>query len=128
MENIGVRQPTKAELEILRVLWQEGEATVKTINTKLNEHKRVGYTTTLKIMQVMTDKKMLERKIQGRSHLYRPVFKKEEVQGLLVDRLLESAFGGSAKNLVMQALGNRHTSKQELAEIKAFLAEIEKES
>lgn len=125
MKNTSIPQPTNAELEILKFLWKLGPSTVKLINQKLNEIKEVGYTTTLKTMQIMTDKNMLTRDTEGRSHIYSPAFKEEDVQGQMLDRLLNTAFGGSAKKLVMQTLGNHQTSKQELDEIRRFLDEIE---
>lgn len=121
-------QPTQGELEILHVLWRIGAATVRTVNEELSKGKDVGYTTTLKIMQIMFDKKMVSREAHGRGHLYSPLIKQNEVQELLVNKLLDTAFGGSAKQLVMQALGNQKSSIEELSEIKAFIAEIEKGS
>lgn len=119
-------KPTEAEIEILNVLWENGACTVKFINDKLNEKKTVGYTTTLKIMQIMFEKGLLKRTRDKRSHIYEAVYKKEDTQKLLMDKLLDTAFGGSAAKLVMHALGNSDTSKEELDEIKKLLEDIEK--
>jgi predicted transcriptional regulator len=118
-------KPTEAELEILQILWQSGPATVRFVNDKLNFKKEVGYTTTLKIMQLMVEKKLLTRDKGNKSHIYSVAFKKDETQKVLLDKFLESAFGGSASKLVMQALGNRKTSKKEIEEIRKFLDTIE---
>jgi BlaI family penicillinase repressor len=119
-------QPTYAELEILQVLWENGPSTVRFINEQLNEKKNVGYTTTLKIMQIMTDKGILSRQKKGKTHIYQAILKENETQSLLVDKLLKIAFGGSASKLVMQTLGNKKTSKEELQKIKDLIAALEK--
>jgi len=118
-------KPTEAELEILQVLWEKGPCPVKQINDELNLRKPVGYTTTLKIMQIMTDKGLLERSRDGRNHIYYPLLKKEDTQQQMLSRLVQNMFGGSAKNLVMQALGNHQTTAGELAEIKKFIDRLE---
>lgn len=118
-------KPTEAELEILQILWDSGPTTVRFVNDKLNLKKEVGYTTTLKIMQIMTEKNLLARDEENKSHIYSAVYKKDETQKVLLDKFLESTFGGSASKLVLQALGNRKTSKKEIEEIRKFLDEIE---
>ena len=118
-------KPTEAELEILQILWDSGPTTVRFVNDQLNLKKEVGYTTTLKIMQIMTEKNLLARDEENKSHIYSAVYKKDETQKVLLDKFLESAFGGSASKLVLQALGNRKTSKKEIEEIRKFLDEIE---
>ncbi len=120
-------KPTEAELEILQVLWKNGPSTVRTINDKLNEKKYVGYTTTLKIMQIMAEKNLVSRDMESRSHIYKAAYKQDETQKVLLDKLLDTAFGGSASKLVMQALGNKKTSKEEIDEIRKFLDKIEKD-
>lgn len=118
--------PTPAELDILQVLWQCGEAKVQSVNDQLSESKPVGYTTTLKTMQIMEQKGLLGRKKDGKSHIYFPLIAQADTQSSLLDKLLQSAFGGSKSQLVMQLLGSKKTSKKELAEIKAFLEKMEK--
>ena len=119
-------KPTDAELEILQVLWSHGPCTVRFVNEHLNVKKRVGYTTTLKFMQIMTEKKMLGRNEKNRTHIYRPLIAKEETQNLLLDKFLLNAFGGSAMKLVMQALGNHQPTQEELDEIKAYIKKVER--
>ncbi|WKN30503.1 BlaI/MecI/CopY family transcriptional regulator [Porifericola rhodea] len=118
-------KPTEAELEILQVLWQDGPATVREVHDKLAEKRDIGYTTTLKNMQNMVQKGMLSRNEKSRSHIYEASLKQEVTQQMLLDRFMDSAFGGSAMNLVMQALGNRKTSKAELQKIKALINKLE---
>ncbi|MBN2520439.1 MAG: BlaI/MecI/CopY family transcriptional regulator [Bacteroidales bacterium] len=120
------KNPTPAELEILLVLWEESPRTVKEVHEILSSKKDVGYTTTLKIMQNMNAKGMLNRKMEGRGHVYFPVLKKEETQEKLVNRFLNTTFEGSASKLVMQVLGNHQTSSEELQKIKDLINQIEK--
>lgn len=121
-ENI---KPTESELDILQILWESGPNTVRFVNDKLNEKKETGYTTTLKLMQIMTEKKLLKREEDSRSHIYTAAWKKEDSQKQLLDRVMETAFGGSAAELVMHALGNSKTTKEELQQIKAFIKQME---
>lgn len=125
MTNNSRPGPTEAELEILQVLWKHGPCTVRFVNEKLNEKKEVGYTTTLKIMQIMFDKNILKRDESKRSHLYSPAVKESETQNILLDKFLRTAFAGSAMKLVMQALGNHKTSKEEISRIRDFLDNLE---
>jgi predicted transcriptional regulator len=119
-------EPTGAELEILSILWDKQPLTVREIHDKLSSKKDVGYTTTLKIMQNMTSKGLLERELKGKSHLYTPVYEMEETRENLLNRFLDNAFGGSASSLVMQLLGNSKTSEKELEEIKKVIDQLEK--
>ncbi len=118
--------PSPAELEVLQVLWLLGDAKVQAVNDKLNEIKPVGYTTTLKTMQIMEQKGLLGRKKDGKSHIYFPLIAQAETQYSLLEKLLHSAFSGSKSQLVMQLLGNKKVSKKELTEIKQFLDKLEK--
>ncbi|MCP5049123.1 MAG: BlaI/MecI/CopY family transcriptional regulator [bacterium] len=127
MRNEKISQPTESELEILQILWQEGPCTVRQVNDRLNERKKVGYTTTLKLMQIMVEKNILQRDQQQRSHLYRAAAEEKITRQQLLDRFLQTAFGGSAMNLVMQALGNHKASKEEISRIRELLDEIEGE-
>ncbi len=121
-------KPTNAELEILQILWSEGPSTVKVINDRLSEKKEVRYTTTLKLMQIMLEKGLLKRNEQNRSHIYVPTIQENETQKLLLNKLMETAFGGSAMKLVMQALGNGKTSKEEIDQIREYLKKIESDN
>ncbi|MCK5056900.1 MAG: BlaI/MecI/CopY family transcriptional regulator [Candidatus Aminicenantes bacterium] len=125
MTKNGRPRPTEAELGILQVLWKNGPCTVRFVNDKLNDKKEVGYTTTLKIMQIMFNKNILERDESKRSHLYNPAVKETETQSLLLDKFLQTAFAGSAMKLVMQALGNHKASKEEISRIREFLDNLE---
>jgi len=127
MKKNAVPRPTEAELEILQILWKHGPRTVRFVNDQLNQKKTVGYTTTLKIMQLMFEKNLLKRDETTRSHLYSASAKEKETQGLLLDRFLETAFGGSALKLVMQALGNHNASKEEISQIRKLLDNLEGE-
>jgi len=119
-------KPTASELEVLQILWKNGASTVKSVNDELNTNKIVGYTTTLKIMQIMYEKGLLDREKSGRSHIYKPVPQKDETQNVLLEKILETAFAGSASKLVMQALGRSKTSKKEIEEIKEYLVKLER--
>lgn len=121
----SIPKPTEAELEVLQVLWRHGPGTVRFVNDQLNEQRKVGYTTTLKIMQNMFDKKMLKRDASHRSHLYKPALKENDTQRMLLDRFLHTAFGGSAMKLVLQALGNHNASKEEISQIRELLDDLE---
>ena len=117
--------PTESELEILQVLWETGPATVREVNEILNRKRNIGYTTTLKMMQIMTEKKILKRTKQGRSHEYRAADAAGETRGMLLARLHQSAFGGSAMKLVMQVLGNYQVSPEEIHQIRELLDRVE---
>ena len=120
-------RPTDAELGILRVLWQRGPSTVREVRDVLHAEKPTGYTTALKFMQIMHDKGLLVRDESQMSHVYQPRVPAEKTQRQLVADLLERAFEGSARNLVMQALSAKKVSPEELAQIRTLLDEIERE-
>ncbi len=120
--------PTETELEILQILWKSGPSTVRFINDKQNENKEVGYTTTLKIMQIMAEKGVLKVNKDSRQHIYTPALDEEETKNKLLDGFLKKTFSGSAMKMVMQALGNHNPSQQELDEIKNLINEIENQS
>lgn len=119
------KTPTASELEILGLLWKTSPLSVKEVHEQLGEKKGVGYTTTLKIMQLMVSKGILKREQQGKSHIYYPAQDQNHIQERLLDTFLDSAFGGSASSLVMQLLGNNKASKDELDKIKEFIRNIE---
>lgn len=120
-------KPTESELEILNILWKEGPSSVRLVNEKMNEHKEVGYTTTLKLMQIMAQKGLVDRDESSRTHIYTARVKAEDIQGELLDNLLDTAFGGSASRLVLSALGSGKTSAKELEEIKALIEKLEQD-
>ena len=120
-------KPTEAELDILTILWEQGPSLVRIVNVKLNKMRSVGYTTTLKQLQIMHEKGLVSRVNDGRTHIYTAERGKEETQKQLLDRLLEAAFGGSASKLVMQVLGNHKSSRKELEEIKKLIQKLEED-
>ena len=117
-------KPTEAELEILQVIWNKGPSTVREINDELNKSRNTGYTTTLKLLQIMTGKGLVTRTKDGRNHIYSAAVKQDATQKQLLDKLLTGVFGGSAKQLVMEALGHHKTSPEELEEIKKYIDEL----
>jgi BlaI family transcriptional regulator, penicillinase repressor len=125
MSKKSLPRPTGAELELLRVLWQRGPSTVREIHDSLRDQKETGYTTTLKILQKMADKGLVDRDESKRSHVYRAVGRADETQRQLVRDLLRRAFGGSPAKLVVQALSEEAVSAEELAEIRHLLEKLE---
>lgn len=113
--------PTQSELEILQVLWQKGPSTVREVNDRLNEDRSVGYTTTLKTMQIMFDKGLLAREKEKRTHIYEPLIRETEVKDRFIDQLVDEAFKGSAMQLVMHALGRSKATKEEMDAIRQLL-------
>lgn len=124
--NQSIFQPTDFELEVLNILWKSGPSTVRFVNDKLNSSRKVGYTTTLKIMQIMHDKQLVTRDEKEKSHIYFPTIEEKSIQNRLIDKLLGSAFGGSASRLVMQTLGNHKASREELDEIRKLIDDLDK--
>jgi len=119
-------KPTEGELEILQVLWAKQSATVREVHEELQKTKGSGYTTTLKLMQIMFEKGIVARDSSSKTHIYQPAVTKEKTQSFLVDKLIDAAFSGSSAQLVMQALGNHKASREELDEISNFLKSINK--
>jgi predicted transcriptional regulator len=119
-------KPTRGELEILTVLWRLGVSTVRTVHAELQRKEPVAYTTVLKLMQIMTEKGLVERDETERAHLYRPALKQEDTQRQIVRDLLDCVFDGSAAQLVLRALSEERASPQEIAEIRQMLDEAEK--
>jgi len=119
-------RPTDAELEILQVLWENGPSPVRFVNDKLSERRDVGYTTTLKLMQIMHDKGLVARNTDARSHIYEAALGRDETQRTLLGTFVDNVFSGSAASLVMQALGHHKASKAELDQIKALIEKMEK--
>lgn len=120
-------KPTESELEILRVLWDKGAATVREVHEVLAEHKDSGYTTTLKLMQIMFEKGIVKRDDSSKTHIYRANISRENTQQQFVGKMIHSLFGGSSTQLVMQELGNHAPSKEELEEIQKMLDNLKKQ-
>ncbi|HSN72906.1 MAG TPA: BlaI/MecI/CopY family transcriptional regulator [Steroidobacteraceae bacterium] len=122
-------RPTGAELGILRVLWRLGAATVHEVHAALSADATVGYTTVLKLLQIMHQKGLVERDDRQRAHVYRPVHSRDETQRVLTRQLIESAFDGSRSQLVLHALSDADRARpEELAEIRALLDRLERGS
>jgi|SRR5215207_7673156 len=119
-------EPTRSELEILQVLWQNGPSTVRFVNDQLNEQKReVQYTSTLKLMQIMVEKKLLSRNESQMKHVYSATVEEGKTKSFLLDRFVDTMYNGSASMLMMQLLGNKKTSKKELEQIKELLKKMD---
>jgi BlaI family transcriptional regulator, penicillinase repressor len=122
------KQPTTSELEILNVLWEKESATVREVFEVISATKPIAYTTILKLMQIMTEKGLVERDVEGKAHLYRASIAKTETQKGLVNDLLEKVFRGSAMQLVQHLLESKKTSPEEMKEIREMIAKAEKEA
>jgi len=118
--------PTERELAILAILWKRGASTVRQVNEQMNKEQKCGYTTTLKLMQIMTEKGLVVRDDSSFKHVYRPAVSEEKTQKQLVTEMLDKVFNGSAEKLVMQALSARKISPAELAKIKKMIAKAER--
>ncbi|MDN5287279.1 MAG: BlaI/MecI/CopY family transcriptional regulator [Mucilaginibacter sp.] len=118
-------KPTESELEILQVIWNKGQCTVRDVHEELAKTKDVGYTTTLKLMQIMHDKGMVERDTSAKTHLYKALFSQEQAQSNALDKILSTVFEGSTSNLVIQALGQHRASKDEIDAIKNYLNQFD---
>ncbi|MFO7874667.1 MAG: BlaI/MecI/CopY family transcriptional regulator [Bacteroidales bacterium] len=118
-------QPTENELKILQILWEMGPSSVREVHEKLGQHKDTGYTTTLKTMQIMTDKGLLTRDKDGRKHVYKAGVSREQTQQQVLGKMVKGLFEGSTSRLVMGALDNKTLSKDEVDEIKAYLKQFE---
>ncbi len=120
-----VPRPTDAELAILRVLWERGPSTVRDVHEALSGTQATGYTTVLKLMQIMTDKGLVVRDESQRAHIYQASQSEQKTQRQIVADLVQRAFGGSSAKLVMQALSGRKTTRAELNEIRELLDTLE---
>jgi len=118
-------KPTDSELEILQILWKNGPSSVRFVNDYLNEKRDIGYTTTLKLMQIMNEKGLTSRDTNQRTHIYIAKISESETKKQLLKTFVDATFQGSAMNLVMQALGNGNATKEELEQIKAFIQKME---
>ena len=124
MSAIKYIKPTESELEILQVLWQKGLASVREVHEELSKTKEAGYTTTLKLMQIMNEKGLVKRDDSVKTHIYQPAVSKEKTQKHMLGKMINTLFGGSATELVIQALGNHKATADELEEIQKLLTEM----
>ena len=119
-------KPTESELEILQILWERKSCTVRDVHDVLTQNKDAGYTTTLKLMQIMHEKGLVARDTSSKTHVYKPIANQQRTQQHLVSRMIDNVFNGSASRMVMQALGNHKASKEELDTIKQYLDDLSK--
>ncbi|MBU6343280.1 MAG: BlaI/MecI/CopY family transcriptional regulator [Bacteroidetes bacterium] len=120
-------KPTDSELEILHLLWELGPSTVRAVNDQLNTRREVGYTTTLKLLQIMHEKGLVSRSEAARTHVYTAIVDQSATQSALLQDFVDQTFRGSAMKMVLQALGDHEASASELDEIKALIAQIEQQ-
>lgn len=125
MKRLNLPNPTEAELAILRILWARGVSTVREIHDSIPPSRKVGYTTVLKTLQIMTEKGLVLRDEKQRSHIYRSSVNEEQTQRQMIGDLLDRAFGGSSRKLVMSALSAKKASPEELKQIRQLLDEME---
>ena len=121
-------EPTESEVEILQILWQKGSATVREVHEVLEKQKDVGYTTTLKLMQIMVEKGILDRDTTQRIHVYKPLIPQSSVENNLINKLRQKIFRGSASRLVIGALSSEPVTEEELEEIREFLDSYTKDN
>ncbi len=114
-------KPTESELEILQLLWLKKDATVRNIHETLSVTKESGYTTTLKLMQIMFEKGLVHRDNSAKTHIYKAALQQDVVQKHILNKMINTVFNGNSANLVLQVLGNHQSSKEELKEIEQFL-------
>jgi predicted transcriptional regulator len=114
-------KPTESELEILKILWDKGNATVREVHEELSKNKDSGYTTTLKLLQIMFEKGLVTRDDSNKTHIYQPAVTRQKTQKQFLDKMINTLFAGSSTQLVLQALGNQKASKDELEEIQKYL-------
>jgi predicted transcriptional regulator len=126
MRRTSPQRPTSSELEILRVLWQRGPSTVREVYEVLSEHKPVGYTTVLKLLQIMAAKGSVRRNEEQRAHVYEALQPAEKTKRQLAGDVLQRVFGGSASDLMLHALAGQRTSRKELEELRRVLDECER--
>jgi len=127
MTLIKSTKPTESELEILQVLWDNKEASVRTVHEELLKTKDAGYTTTLKLMQIMFEKGLVTRDDSNKTHIYQPAVSREKTQKLFVNKMIDSLFAGNSANMVLQALGNHTASEEELNKIQELINQLKKE-
>ncbi len=119
-------RPSENELKILQILWDQGPSSVRDVHEKISENKDSGYTTTLKLMQIMASKGIAVRDTSSRTHIYSAALSEQKTKTDLLSRFISATFKGSSSSLVLQALGNGETTQKELDEIKALISSIEK--
>ena len=127
MADEALPRPTNAELNILQVLWEKGPSTVREVHGSLNEYRDTGYTTVLKLLQIMAGKGLVRRDESTRAHVYEARLPREQTQQQIVGDVIDRVFAGSAAGLVMHALSTRHASEEEITQIRKLLDQYEEE-
>ena len=127
MTLIKATKPTESELEILQVLWDNKEASVRTVHEELLKTKDAGYTTTLKLMQIMFEKGLVTRDDSNKTHIYQPAVSREKTQKQFVNKMINTLFAGNPANMVLQALGNHTASDEELNKIQELINQLKKD-
>jgi BlaI family penicillinase repressor len=125
MNKVSFIKPTEKELEILQIIWKKGPVSVKDVHECMGGEQQNGYTTILKLMQIMHEKGLVTRQKSGKFHLYQAVATQEHTRQFIIDKMIHTVFQGSAMQLVMSALGNKKSSREELSEIKRYLETLE---
>lgn len=120
-------KPTESELEILQIIWEKGQCTVRDVHEELSKNKDAGYTTTLKLMQIMHDKGLVKRDTSAKTHLYEAVITRKQAQSTALNKFINNVFKGSTADLVIQALGQHKASKDEIDAIKDYLKQFDSE-
>lgn len=126
MIKVKATKPTESELEILAILWDKKNATVRSVHEELCKTKDAGYTTTLKLMQIMFEKKLVTRDDSSKTHIYTPAVSKEKTQKQFLNKMIDSLFSGSSTELVLQALGQQNNSNAELDQIQHLINELKR--
>ena len=125
-EKDSVPEPTRAQLEILQVLWKHGPSTVRFVNDQLNRQKQaLSYTSTLKLMQIMHEKEMLKRDESSMTHIYSAALEEQRTKGVVLKKFVDSMYDGSVKNLMLELMGNEKTTNEEWATIKELLNKLD---
>jgi BlaI family transcriptional regulator, penicillinase repressor len=121
-------KPTESELEILQVLWKKGPSSVRDVHEELAKSKDAGYTTTLKLMQIMFEKGLVDRDASAKTHIYQALATREQAQKTALDKMISTVFEGSTASMVIQALGNHRASNDEIDAIKKYLQQFDNPS
>lgn len=125
MKNRPIVRPTEKELQILQILWEKGPSAVKDVHEAMGGEAENGYTTILKLLQIMHEKGLVSRQKSGKMHLYEAVVSRDSTRQHILDKMINTVFQGSAAQLVMSALGSQKSSKEELSEIRRYLEKLE---
>ena len=121
-------KPTESELDILSILWEKENATVKEVHEIILKNKKIGYTTTLKLMQIMNEKGLVSRDIQSKKHIYTPLINKEKLQALYLSKMIQTLFGGSSTELVLQAIEKYPHTEKGLISIASMVKQLQKKN